>query len=54
MLGPAIMAGVTSAGTAGWLAFGALFVVAGLVTVSASRWALAHRERAEAQAATAA
>jgi hypothetical protein len=51
MLGPALMAGVTSAGTAGWLAFGALFVVTGLATVPASRWAVAHRERTGAATA---
>jgi hypothetical protein len=48
MLGPAVMVAVTSAGTAGWLALGALFVVASLVTLPVSRWALAHRDR-EAQ-----
>jgi MFS family permease len=43
MAGPAVMAAVTSAGTAGWLAFGALFLVTGAVTVPVARWAEADR-----------
>lgn len=50
MAGPALMAAITSAGTVGWLAFGALFLVTGAVTVPVARWAQASR----AQAATAA
>jgi hypothetical protein len=34
---------VTSAGTVGWLAFGALFLVTGAVTVPVARWAEAGR-----------
>jgi hypothetical protein len=53
MAGPALMAAVTSAGMIGWLAFGALFLVAGFATVPVSEWALRSRERAEAEAAAA-
>lgn len=50
MLGPALMAAVTAAGTIGWLAFGALFLVAGTATVPVSRWAEGHRAAAAATA----
>jgi hypothetical protein len=50
MLGPALMAAVTAAGTAGWLAFGALFLVAGFATVPVAAWAQAHRDAAAAAA----
>jgi MFS family permease len=38
-VGPLLMAGVVSAGTVGWLAYGALFLVAGFATVPVARWA---------------
>jgi MFS family permease len=38
-VGPALMAAVVSAGTLGWLAYGALFLVAGFATVPVARWA---------------
>ncbi len=37
--GPALMAAVVSAGTLGWLAYGALFLVAGAATPPVARWA---------------
>ncbi|MCW2986759.1 MAG: putative rane protein [Conexibacter sp.] len=54
MAGPALMAGVTSAGTVGWLIYGAVFLVAGFATIPVARWALAGREAADAEAAAAA
>jgi MFS family permease len=48
MLGPALMAAVTSAGTAGWLAFGAVFLVTGFVTIPVAAWAMERREAATA------
>jgi MFS family permease len=50
MLGPATMAAVTSAGTAGWIAFGAVFLVAGAITVPVARWAEDQRAAAPAAA----
>jgi MFS family permease len=41
-VGPALMAAVVSAGTAGWLAYGALFLVAGFATPPLARWAENH------------
>lgn len=38
-VGPLLMAGVVSAGAVGWLAYGALFLVAGFATVPVARWA---------------
>jgi MFS family permease len=49
-LGPATMAAVTSAGTAGWLAFAAVFLITGAITVPVARWA--ENERAAAPAAS--
>ncbi|WCB95777.1 hypothetical protein DSM104299_04528 [Baekduia alba] len=46
MVGPALMAAITAAGTAGWLAFGALFLVTGAATVPVARWAENHRGQA--------
>lgn len=43
MLGPLLMAGITSAGTAGWLAFAALFLAAGFATVPVATWAEQRR-----------
>lgn len=43
MVGPLLMAGITSAGTAGWLLFGALFLAAGLATVPVTAWAEGRR-----------
>jgi MFS family permease len=51
MLGPALMALVTSAGTIGWLTLGAVFLVTAAVTVPVARWAEAQRTGAEAVAA---
>jgi hypothetical protein len=48
MLGPALMAAVTSAGTPGWLAFGAVFLVTGFVTIPVAAWAMERREAATA------
>jgi MFS family permease len=48
MAGPATMAGVTSAGTIGWLAYGAVFLLAGFATVPVAAWAATSRERAAA------
>jgi hypothetical protein len=50
MLGPALMAGIVAAGTAGWLAFGAVFLVAGCATVPVARWADGRRAAAAAAA----
>ena len=50
MAGPATMAGVTSAGTLGWLAYGAVFLIAGFATVPVAAWAATSRERAAAMA----
>lgn len=38
-VGPLLMAAVVSAGTVGWLAYGALFLVAGFATPPMTRWA---------------
>ena len=48
MAGPATMAGVTSAGTIGWLAYGAVFLVAGFATIPVAAWAQRTREAAAA------
>jgi hypothetical protein len=50
MLGPAIMGAVTAAGTVGWLALGAVFLVTAVVTVPVARWDEAQRAGAEALA----
>jgi MFS family permease len=50
MAGPATMAAVTSAGTLGWLAYGAVFLAAGFATVPVAAWAATSRERAAAMA----
>jgi MFS family permease len=50
MAGPATMALVTSAGTAGWLAFAAVFLVTGAITVPVARWAEDQRTAAAAAA----
>jgi MFS family permease len=50
MAGPATMAGVTSAGTIGWLAYGAVFLLAGFATVPVAAWAQRTREAAAATA----
>lgn len=39
-VGPALMAAVVSAGAIGWLAYGALFLLAGFATPPVARWAL--------------
>ncbi|WP_196809058.1 MFS transporter [Conexibacter woesei] len=46
MLGPALMAAIVALGTAGWLAFGALFLAAGFATVPVSTWAEDRRRGA--------
>lgn len=38
-VGPALMAAVVSAGTAGWLAYAAVFLIAGFATVPVAAWA---------------
>jgi predicted MFS family arabinose efflux permease len=38
-VGPALMAAVVSAGAAGWLAYGAVFLLAGFATPPVARWA---------------
>lgn len=38
-VGPALMAAVVSAGTVGWLAYGAIFLVAGFATPPVANWA---------------
>jgi hypothetical protein len=48
MAGPATMAGVTSAGTIGWLAYGAVFLIAGFATVPVAAWAQRTRDAAAA------
>lgn len=50
MAGPATMAGVTSAGTVGWLAYGAVFLLAGFATVPVAAWAQRTRDAAAAAA----
>lgn len=42
-VGPALMAAVVSAGTVGWLAYGALFLLAGFATPPVAGWAARSR-----------
>jgi MFS family permease len=42
-IGPALMAAVVAAGTLGWLAYGAVFLVSGFATVPVAAWALRAR-----------
>lgn len=50
-VGPVLMAIVVAAGTLGWLAYGALFLVAGFATVPVAAWAERSRTRARAPVA---
>jgi MFS family permease len=42
-VGPLLMAGVVAAGTLGWLAYGAVFLVSGFATVPVAAWAQRRR-----------
>jgi MFS family permease len=49
-VGPLLMAAVVAAGTAGWLAYGAVFLVAGFATVPVAAWAERQRPTPGAEA----